>query len=45
MRPGRSVQICLSPADTVILGRAKILFGGVTQHFIADADLPVLMAH
>jgi nucleotide-binding universal stress UspA family protein len=24
---------------------SQILFGGVTQHFLAHADIPVLLAH
>lgn len=54
---GRSVAVSLLDearslhADLFVIGgyshtRARqLLFGGVTQHFIADAGLPVLMAH
>ena len=54
---GRSVAVTLLNeakiigADLFVAGgyshtRAReILFGGVTQHLIADADLPVLLAH
>ena len=56
-QPGRSVGATLLAeakslaADLLVIGgyshtRARqLLFGGVTQHFIANADLPVLMAH